>query len=186
MNSNRPVLGSPSVAFTSPQIYGTSQKFGHLNVSKLFTGTVCLRKHRRTNPVVLNEVFASCGFPPYPSIVVQNFGFLLFRDRSEELRSVQSKRIQEEVCVERAAQLTMRQEAWRRQEEEEKLFAELWEGDRLAKEERESRDAVKQRRMNLQQVEYLRVQMEAVEQQRGQDRQLKEEEAQLLVRTISD
>ncbi|XP_062334749.1 cilia- and flagella-associated protein 53 [Osmerus eperlanus] len=104
-----------------------------------------------------------------------------FRDRSEELRSVQSKRIQDEVCAERAAQLTMREEAWRQQEEEERLFAELWEGDRLAKEERESRDAEKQRRMNLQQVEYLRVQMEAVEQQRGQARQLKEEEAQLLL-----
>ncbi|XP_041753770.2 cilia- and flagella-associated protein 53 [Coregonus clupeaformis] len=104
----------------------------------------------------------------------------LFREQSEELRAEQTRRRQDEICTERAAQLRTRLVAQRQKEEEEQLFAQLWESDRRAKEEREGQEAQRQRESNLQQLAYLRVQMEAAEQQREQAKQLKEEEAQLL------
>uniref|UniRef100_UPI003AAA810B cilia- and flagella-associated protein 53 n=1 Tax=Centroberyx gerrardi TaxID=166262 RepID=UPI003AAA810B len=104
----------------------------------------------------------------------------LFREQSEELRAIQTKRREEEVCVERAAQLRSRQEQRQQRQEEERLFAELWDADRQAKEERESQDLQRQQQSNMEQLGYLRAQMEAAEQQRQQAKQLKEEEAQLL------
>lgn len=62
------------------------------------------------------------------------------------------------------------------------LFAQLWEGDRLAKEQRENVKAQLMRERNLHQVSFLRSQIEAAERQRLQAKQLKDEEAQLLVR----
>lgn len=88
---------------------------------------------------------------------------------------------QDEVCTERAAQIQTRQEERRLHQEEEMLFAQLWEGDRLAKEQRENLQAQRQRENNLQQLAFLRIQMEAAEQQRLKAKQLKDEEAQLLV-----
>lgn len=64
------------------------------------------------------------------------------------------------------------------------LFAQLWEGDRLAKEQRENLKAQRQRENNLQQLAFLRIQMEAAEQQRLQAKLLKDEEAQLLVHCL--
>lgn len=90
----------------------------------------------------------------------------------------------EEVCAERAAQIQTRQEARQLQQEEEMLFAQLWEGDRLAKEQRQNLQAQRQRENNLQQLAFLRSQMEAVAQQSLQAKQLKDEEAQLLVRSF--
>ncbi|KAM6984857.1 cilia- and flagella-associated protein 53 [Aplochiton taeniatus] len=112
--------------------------------------------------------------------VVQDKLEQLFIEQSEELRTVETQRRQEEVCQERAAQLQTRQEMRRQQQDEERLFTQLWESDRRAKEERESQEAQRQRQGNLQQLGYLRLQMEAAEQQRQQARMLKEEEAQLL------
>ncbi|KAJ7987123.1 hypothetical protein DPEC_G00335490 [Dallia pectoralis] len=104
----------------------------------------------------------------------------LFREQSEELRAEQTRRRQEEVCTERAAQLRARQEEQRQAEDEQQLFARLWESDWQAKTERESLEAQRQRQSNLEQVAYLRVQMEAAVQHREQARRLQEEEAQLL------
>lgn len=113
------------------------------------------------------------------------FKWTNFREQSEELRTEQTRRRQNEICTERAAQLCTRQVTQRQKEEEEQLFAQLWESDRQAKEEREGQDAQRQRQSNLQQLVYLRVQMEAAEQQREQAKQLKEEEALLLVGEFS-
>ncbi|KAF4077462.1 hypothetical protein AMELA_G00208520 [Ameiurus melas] len=104
----------------------------------------------------------------------------LFREQSEELRVVYMRRQLDEVCTERAAQIQTQREERQLQQEEEMLFAQLWEGDRLAKEQRENLQAQRQRENNLQQLAVLRIQMEAAEQQRLQAKQLKEEEAQLL------
>lgn len=87
----------------------------------------------------------------------------------------------DEVCTDRAAQIQTQREQRQLQQEEEILFAQLWEGDRLAKEQRENLQAQRQRENNLQQLAVLRSQMEAAEQQKLQAKQLKEEEAQLLV-----
>ncbi|XP_026794611.3 cilia- and flagella-associated protein 53 [Pangasianodon hypophthalmus] len=104
----------------------------------------------------------------------------LFRQQSDELRAMHTRRQQEEVCTERAAQIQTRLEEHRLQQEEDKLFAQLWEGDRLAKEQRENLQAQRQKENNLQQLAFLRIQIEAAEQQRLQAKQLQDEEAQLL------
>lgn len=83
--------------------------------------------------------------------------------------------------MERAAQLQTRKELRQHQQDEEKLFAELWEADRQAKEERESQQLQRQQHKNMEQMDLLRTQIETAEQQRQQAKQLKEEEARLLV-----
>lgn len=112
--------------------------------------------------------------------VVANKLDQLFREQSEELRSVEMQRRQDEVCTERAAQICTRREAQQMQQDEDRLFDKLWESDRLAKEERENQELQRQRHNNLQQVAFLQAQMETAEQQRIRAKQLKEEEAELL------
>ncbi|XP_051960807.1 cilia- and flagella-associated protein 53 [Xyrauchen texanus] len=104
----------------------------------------------------------------------------LFREQSEELRAVQVKRRQDEVCTERAAQIRTQEEMRRMQQEEDRLFVQMWESDRFAKEERDNQEVQRQRENNLQQVAFLQAQMEMAEQQRTQAKQLKEEESLLL------
>uniref|UniRef100_A0A8C2ABL7 Cilia- and flagella-associated protein 53 n=1 Tax=Cyprinus carpio TaxID=7962 RepID=A0A8C2ABL7_CYPCA len=104
----------------------------------------------------------------------------LFREQCEELRAVQIMRRQDEVCTERAAQIRTKEEVQLMQQEEDRLFAQMWESDRLAKEERHNHEVQRQRENNLQQKAFLQAQMETTEQQRIQAKQLKQEEAQLL------
>lgn len=104
-----------------------------------------------------------------------------FREQSDEFRAMQMRQHQDEVCTERAAQIQTRREERQLQQEEEMLFAQLWEKDRQAKEQREDLKVQRQKENNLQQLAFLHIQMEAAEQQRLQAKQLKEEEAQLLV-----
>lgn len=94
---------------------------------------------------------------------------------------MQMKRRQDEVCTERESQIRTKEEVRRMQEEEERLFAQMWESDRLAKEERHNQEVQRQRENNLQQKTFLQAQMETAEQQRVRAKQLKQEEAQLLV-----
>ncbi|XP_073681358.1 cilia- and flagella-associated protein 53 [Garra rufa] len=108
----------------------------------------------------------------------------LFREQSEELRAVQMKRRQDEVCNERAAQIRTKEVVQRMQQEEDSLFAQMWESDRQAKDERYNQEVQRQRENNLQQKAFLQAQMETTEQQRLQAKQLKQEEAQLLVFVI--
>ncbi|KAL0162758.1 hypothetical protein M9458_042154, partial [Cirrhinus mrigala] len=97
----------------------------------------------------------------------------LFREQCEELRAVQMKRRQDEVCTECAAQVRTKEEVQRMQQEEDRL-------DRQAKEERHNQEIQRQRENNLQQKTFLQTQIEMTEQQRIQAKQLKQEEAQLL------
>lgn len=94
------------------------------------------------------------------------------------------KRRQDEVCTERAAQVRTKEEVQRMQQEEDRLFAQMWESDRQAKEERHNQEIQRQRENNLQQKTFLQTQIEMTEQQRIQAKQLKQEEAQLLVLVI--
>lgn len=94
---------------------------------------------------------------------------------------MEMQRRQDEVCTERTAQIRTRREAQQMQQDEDRMFDKLWESDRLAKEERENQELQRQRQNNLQQVAFLQAQMETAEQQRIRAKQLKEEEAELLV-----
>lgn len=94
---------------------------------------------------------------------------------------MQIKRRQDEVCTERESQIRTKEEVRRMQQEEDRLFTQMWESDRLAKEERHNQKAQRQKENNLQQKAFLQTQMEMVEEQRIRAKQLKQEEAQLLV-----
>lgn len=97
---------------------------------------------------------------------------------------MQMKRRQDEVCTERESQIRTKEEVRRMREEEDRLFAQMWESDRQAKEERHNQEIQRQRENNLQQKTFLQTQMETAEQQRVRAKQLKQEEAQLLVLII--
>lgn len=97
---------------------------------------------------------------------------------------MQVRRREDEVCTERAAQIRTKEEVQRTQQDEDRLFTQMWESDRLAKEERHNQEVQHQRENNLQQKEFLQAQMETTEQQRIRAKQLKQEEAQLLVLII--
>ena len=74
-----------------------------------------------------------------------------WQNQCEELRSVLSRRHQDQVCAERQHQLNLQAEIERERQAEEEMYAELWERDRLAKaarEEREAQDAM-QRTSNM-------------------------------------
>ncbi|GLD56863.1 deoxyribonuclease-2-beta-like protein, partial [Lates japonicus] len=103
----------------------------------------------------------------------------LFREQCDELRTIQTRRREQQVCAEREAQVRSGQEERRRRQEEEKLFEELWEADRRAKEERERRRVQTQQQRNMEQLDVLKTQMEAAEQQRQKEKELREEEARL-------
>uniref|UniRef100_A0A8C5LLQ3 Cilia- and flagella-associated protein 53 n=1 Tax=Leptobrachium leishanense TaxID=445787 RepID=A0A8C5LLQ3_9ANUR len=103
-----------------------------------------------------------------------------FREQCEELRSMRSHINLNEVCTERMAQLVLKEELNRQRKEEEDLFVQLWEKDRLAKEERETKDSQKQRERNREMLDVLQAQRAASDAQKMEEKRLKEEEAQLL------
>lgn len=105
------------------------------------------------------------------------------RERCEELRTIQSRRTEQQVCSERAAQVRSRQEQEEQRQREEKVFDELWEADRRAKEKREEQRVQRQQQRDMQQLDVIRRQMEEAEQQRQQQRQLRDDEAELMVCT---
>ncbi|XP_061409850.1 cilia- and flagella-associated protein 53-like [Lethenteron reissneri] len=103
-----------------------------------------------------------------------------FREQSEELRTVLSRWHQDQVCTERHVQLAERDAARQREHQEERLFAELWERDRLAKTEREERQALERAESNRESLQALQQQRAAVQEQREQAKRLKQEEAELM------
>ncbi|CAK6980852.1 deoxyribonuclease-2-beta-like [Scomber scombrus] len=105
----------------------------------------------------------------------------LFREQCEEVRSVQSRQKEQQVCEERAVQLRSREEQQQQQQQEEQLFHELWEADRRAKEERERQKGQRRQQRDAEQLDALNAQTQAAERQRQEDKQLREEEAQLLL-----
>ncbi|XP_034047737.1 cilia- and flagella-associated protein 53 [Thalassophryne amazonica] len=101
----------------------------------------------------------------------------LFREQCEELRHIQTKRTEEDLCLQRAAQMQTRRELQQQQQKEAQLFAKLWDADQHAKEERNQRQVQEQRQRNLEQLDFLRAQMEDSQKRHEQERHLKEEEA---------
>jgi len=105
----------------------------------------------------------------------------VFREQCEELRSVQSRRREQQVCLDRAAQVRDRQVQQQQLQQEERLFQQLWEADRRAKDKQESLRLQRRRQGDAEQLHFLRSQMEEAERQRQQETELREEEARLLV-----
>lgn len=64
-----------------------------------------------------------------------------WQNQCEELRSMLSRRHQDQVCLERKQQLELHAEIERERQAEEAMYAELWERDRLAKAAREEHES---------------------------------------------
>lgn len=105
----------------------------------------------------------------------------LVREKSAELRDVQSRRLEQQVCAERVAQLGIRQQQLQQNQREEKLFHDLWVADCQAKEELERQLVTRQQQRNVEQLNVLKQQLEAAELRRQPDKLLQQEEAQLQV-----
>ncbi|XP_047185416.1 cilia- and flagella-associated protein 53 isoform X3 [Scophthalmus maximus] len=111
---------------------------------------------------------------------------LQFRDQCDELRSVVSRRREQEACRERDAQLRTRQEQLQQRREEERLFQELWEADGRAKQDRERQREEAQQRGNTEQLSVLRTQVEEAERRRLTEKELKEEEDRLMLQQLEE
>nr|CAB3228135.1 coiled-coil domain-containing protein 11-like [Phallusia mammillata] len=103
-----------------------------------------------------------------------------WREQCEELRGVLSRRHQDEVCIDRMNQLAIKSDLERRRQEEERMYAELWEKDRLAKAAREEMEAQQQIERNRAMVDTLRTQKASLEAKKQEEKRLIEEEAKLL------
>ncbi|XP_043934187.1 cilia- and flagella-associated protein 53 [Protopterus annectens] len=103
-----------------------------------------------------------------------------FREQCQELRSAMTRLHQNEVCTERSAQLALKEELRKQQKQEEEFFANIWNKDRLAKEEREKKEAEKQAELNRKALDVIQAQMAAAEAQKLEEKHLKEEEARLM------
>lgn len=106
-----------------------------------------------------------------------------WRDGCEELRSALSQRLQDDVCKERTEQMRIKQEQKIQQQKQEEMFAQLWKEDRLSKEKREEMEAALQLERNREMLKTLNIQTAAKEQEMEEARKLREQEAELLVRT---
>lgn len=103
-----------------------------------------------------------------------------FREQCEELRSTLSKREQDLVCAERQEQLKQKEELDKERKAYDDLYADLWEKDRLEKVAREEREAKDAHERNREMLDVLSTQKAALETQKEEARRLKEEEQQLM------
>ncbi|XP_065716108.1 cilia- and flagella-associated protein 53-like isoform X2 [Patagioenas fasciata] len=103
-----------------------------------------------------------------------------FSQQCEELRMHLTKKHQREVCADRLAQLALKEELKKHQQEEEQMFAELWKQDRLAKEQRDASEMQKSAQRHRETLNVLGAQVAALDARKEEEKRLKEEEAQLL------
>ncbi|XP_078530921.1 cilia- and flagella-associated protein 53 [Lissotriton helveticus] len=103
-----------------------------------------------------------------------------FREQCEELRSLLSQNHERQVCTERLVQLSIKEQLQKQQKEEDDLYAQLWEKDRLLKEERAERDAQSLKERNRGMLDVLHLQMAATEAQKMEEKRLKEEEGRIM------
>ena len=103
-----------------------------------------------------------------------------WRDQCEELRSIQSKQNQDQICHERNEQLLLKEEAKKREEEMDKMYTELWETDRIAKSEREEQEEKNLIERNRECLKVLQLQMTSNAQKVEEEKKLKELEAEWL------
>ncbi|XP_029413812.1 cilia- and flagella-associated protein 53 [Nannospalax galili] len=101
-------------------------------------------------------------------------------ERCEELRTKLFSLHEKKVGEERNAQVAFNQELKRQKLVEEKMFARLWEEDRLAKEKREAQEERRQRELVENTRLGLNAQISSIHAQRQAAQRLKEEEARYL------
>lgn len=95
------------------------------------------------------------------------------------------KKHQKELCEDRLAQLALKEELKKQEKKEEQMFAELWREDMLAKEKREVVEMQRLAEENWEMLNVLNAQVAMLSAHKEEEKRLKEEEAQLLVISIS-
>ena len=80
---------------------------------------------------------------------------LYYRDQCEDLRSILSKRHQDEVCRDRAEQLRLKEEERKKERRVEEMYARLWDEDRQTKCKREEMEAALQIERNKEMLKVL-------------------------------
>ncbi|XP_010135007.1 PREDICTED: coiled-coil domain-containing protein 11, partial [Buceros rhinoceros silvestris] len=101
-------------------------------------------------------------------------------EQCEELRLQWMKKHQKELCKDRLAQLALKDQLRQRWREEERMFSELWEEDRLAKEKREAAATQKSAEQSREVLKALGAQVAALSAHKEEAERLKEEEARWL------
>ncbi|KAM5222265.1 cilia- and flagella-associated protein 53 [Ctenodactylus gundi] len=102
-----------------------------------------------------------------------------FRECCEELREELSCLHRKKVCEERKEQIAFNEERRRQTVAEERMFARLWEEDRVAKDERAAREERRQRELRASTCLGLAAQLRGIGARRRAAQQLQEEEARL-------
>ncbi|XP_027724876.1 cilia- and flagella-associated protein 53 isoform X2 [Vombatus ursinus] len=103
-----------------------------------------------------------------------------FREHCDDLRNHLIQVHEKKVCEERAAQVAFNEELRKQKMIEEKLFIELWEHDRLAKEKRAADEAAEKAKRDEQTLLCLNAQMATLNAQKQEAKRLKEEESLLV------
>ncbi|XP_020827963.1 cilia- and flagella-associated protein 53 [Phascolarctos cinereus] len=103
-----------------------------------------------------------------------------FREHCDDLRNHLVQVHEKKVCEERAAQVAFNEELRKQKMIEEKLFIELWEHDRLAKEKRAADEAAEKAKRDEQTLLCLNAQMATLNAQKQEAKRLKEEEGLLV------
>ena len=106
------------------------------------------------------------------------------RSQCEELRSILSKRLQDQITYERFQQVAEKQRREEQQRVDDAMYAQLWYEDIRTKAQREEEEERKKIRANQEMVEVLQKQMAAVEAHKQMEDALVAEEAQLLVSSL--
>ncbi|XP_068960967.1 cilia- and flagella-associated protein 53 [Petaurus breviceps papuanus] len=108
-----------------------------------------------------------------------------FREQCDDLRNHLIKTHEKKVCEERAAQVALHEELRKQNMIEDKLFTELWEHDRLAKEKREADEAAERAKIQEQTLLCLSAQIATLNAQKQEAMRLKEEEGLLVEKRIA-
>uniref|UniRef100_UPI00398F83EB cilia- and flagella-associated protein 53 n=1 Tax=Pristiophorus japonicus TaxID=55135 RepID=UPI00398F83EB len=103
-----------------------------------------------------------------------------FREQCVELQPKLSRQREMELVKDRNAQIEFNKKLQNQQKEEEQIFGELWEKDRLAKEERVEKEMREQNKKQQENLAGQQEQMAEVNAKRMDHKRLKQEEAQLM------
>lgn len=148
----------------------------------LFNGSSCFINFLSDSFELHSEHDVDCEY-------LDTFGVMsaaVFRQHCEELQRAESRRREQELHVEQRALVNMRRELLRAEQQEDRMFHEMWEADVRAKEEQEAQRVQGQRQRDMEQLDILTSQMEAAQQQRQKLKELKEENGCLRVCTLYD
>ena len=91
-----------------------------------------------------------------------------------------TKRHMDQVFRDREAQLRLRDQQRQLEQEEERMYADLWQNDIASKAEREENEASMLIERNMETLKILDLQTAALEKQKEEGRKLREEEAEFL------